>query len=90
MIDNLPKTNWKVNQVIRHRDTGHPYLILHTSNYYISMVDLMVDPPLAIMLTLLPRHYDEYALDSDIKLKKNEVKELEGMRMVFQYRQAFI
>jgi hypothetical protein len=42
------------------------------------------------MLTLLPRHYDEYALDSDIKLKKNERKELEDMRMVFSYRQCFI
>lgn len=90
MKDDLPKTKWKVNDVIRHLDTGHPYLILYTSNYFINVVDLLVDPPLAIMLTLLPRHYEEYALDSDIKLKKNEVKELEDMRMVFSYRQCFI
>ena len=90
MKDDLPKAKWKVNSVIRHLETGHPYLVLHTSNFYTGIVDLMVDPPLAQLLTLLPRHYEEYALDSDIKLKKNEKRELEDMRMVFSYRQCFI
>jgi hypothetical protein len=90
MNDPAPKIKWKTNEVIRHLETGHPYLVLHTSNFYTSIVDLMATDPLVQMLTLLPRHYDEYALDSDIRLKKNEKKELEGMRMVFQFKRAFI
>ena len=88
MEEQLPKAKWKINDIIRHRDTNHPYLVLHTSNYYTSIVDLMEGALLVQMLTLLPRHYEEYVLDKELRLKKNEKKELEVMRTVFQFKYA--
>jgi hypothetical protein len=88
MKTKLLKSGWRTNQVIRHIDTGHLYLVLHTSNFYTGVVDLMVSDPLSQMLTLLPRHYDEYSLDERVKLKKNEREELEGTREVYQLRQC--
>lgn len=66
------RINWKVNQVIRHRLTGHPYLILHVSKYFCTVIDLETDDPLTPTWTLLQRNFDDYALDHDMRVKKNE------------------
>ena len=67
------RINWKVNDKIRNKETGHPYLVLHVSRYYCTVIDLESKDPLVQPFILLPRNFNEYAKDHDMELtvKKN-------------------
>lgn len=63
-LDTSARTNWQVNDVIRHKMTGHPFLVVHIYKYVCTIVvDLKDDRKLRPTLTLLPSDYDEYAPD---------------------------
>lgn len=65
------RINWKVNDRIRSKATGHPFLVLHVSRHYCQIIDLENKEPLVTPLILLPRNYGEYAKDHEMDLKKN-------------------
>lgn len=65
------RINWKINDIIRHRLSGHPYLIIHISRYACTVVDLESHESPLPSFTLLPRNYSDYARDRDLELKKN-------------------
>lgn len=72
------RINWKVNDRIRNKETGHPFLVLHVSKYYCTIVDLESNEPLVTPWILLQRNFDEYAKDQDMELvvkKKSSIME---------------
>lgn len=62
---------WKINDVIRHIKTGHPYLVTHISRYSCTIIDLQSNESPLPSLTILPRDYAEYGSDQELTLKKN-------------------
>lgn len=60
--------NWHKNDIIRDKRTGHPYLVVHVHKNVCSLVvDLEDKRALAPLFALLPKVYDQYALDSDME-----------------------
>jgi hypothetical protein len=73
------RINWKVNDRIRNKETGKPFLVLHVSKYYCQLVDLEDKQPLVQPLILLQRNFADYAKDQDMELvkKKSSIMEWE-------------
>lgn len=62
---------WKIGDVIRHKRTGHPYLVIHIYHQSATiLVDLEDSSPLRPTLTLLNSEYPDYAPDHDMEQKK--------------------
>ncbi len=59
---------WKKNDIIRHKISGHPYLVIHIyKNMGTIVTDMMVNSNPSITFTILPRDYNQYAMDSDMR-----------------------
>ncbi len=72
MEDEHVRINWKVNDRIRNKETGHPFLVLHVSRHYCTIIDLESKDQLIQPLILLPRDFGRYAKDHEMDLvKKN-------------------
>lgn len=66
------RPNYKVNDVIRNKQSGHPYLILHVSRFYLTVIDLEDNNKMVLPLVILSRNFDEYAIEHNMELKKNK------------------
>jgi|GEM_PF-4455805 len=68
--EQLPRPNWKVGEIIRHKSTGHPYLVQHIYKFVSTLVIDLCDPQTPIPgLFILPRNYDDYATDTCFQVK---------------------
>jgi len=67
-------TPWKKGDMVRHKITGHPYKVIHIYRYVCTiLIDLEDREQLAQPYILLPRSYDDYALDEVMQqVKKND------------------
>ena len=81
---------WRVNDIIRNKATGHPYLVLHVSRYYCSIVDLNTQDPLSPTWTLLQRDFDKYASDEDMEAIKKKDEMLEERIIDWEYNHIVI
>lgn len=71
---------WKVNDVIRQKVTGHPYLIVHIHKYVATfIVDMEDKASPSSPLVLLPRAYDDYTVDWNMVTKETD----EGVEFEF-------
>jgi hypothetical protein len=69
------KVRWHKNDIIRHKITGHPLLVLHIyKNICTIVVDLESTEPLSQTYALLPKCYNYYAHDSEMKCEEEETK----------------
>lgn len=58
---------WKRNEIIRSKENGHPFLVLHVHKRICTIVVDLEDPhKLPTAFVVLPRDYDSYALDEDM------------------------
>ena len=88
-LDKNILTKWRVNDVIREKTTGHPFLVLHIYKFMCTIiVDLEDHTPLRPMLTLLPERYDEYA--TDWEMKAEEKKRGDSVDLDWKYSPIFI
>lgn len=65
-------TNWKSNEVIRNKQTGKPYLVLHVYKHVCTIVVDLNQSGVNTPLVLLERDYADYASDRDMKQKVTE------------------
>lgn len=69
------EVKWHKNDIIRHKLTGHPLFVLHVYlNICTLVVDLVSNQPLSPTYALLPKCYNYYARDEDMKCKEKEDK----------------
>jgi hypothetical protein len=62
--------NWNKGDVIRNRETGHPYMVLHVYKATATLVvDLEEKEPLPIPHTILIREYGKYTADLNMRTK---------------------
>lgn len=76
--DTSVKAYWKTNDIIRHKTTGHPFLVIHVYKYICTIiVDLESNTALTQTLALLPKDYDKYANEHNMQAKesKNDIIE---------------
>ena len=78
-MDN-PRINWKIGETIRNKETAHPYLVIHPSQHFVSVVDLIDPSPILPTLTILPRNYADYARDNQM-----DSHERSGFRIDFTF-----
>lgn len=72
-LDKLVRPHWKVGEIIRHKNTGNPFRVIHIYKYVSTiLVDLTDNAPLPPTLMLLPRNYDDYAVDSDMEFRNDK------------------
>ena len=81
--DPYARPTWKVGNIIRHKATGHPYQVIHIFKFSTAtepspgsatvLIDLNDRSELPISFTLLPRNYDDYAVERDMELKKDSI-----------------
>ncbi len=71
--DNLCKPPYQTGDIIRRKEDGHPYRVVHIfKKYGTILIDLFDANPLATTLTLKPSHYDQFAKDHEMQLNKDE------------------
>ena len=67
------KPKWKAGDLIRNKETGKPFLVLHV---YTTICTILADPSVknSPTIALMPYSYDEFAKDEDMKqtVKKND------------------
>jgi hypothetical protein len=69
-LDLNVRCDWKKNDIIRNKETGHPYLVIHVSKAVATiLVDLQDNEPLPITRLLLARDYAKYTLDLNMEAK---------------------
>jgi hypothetical protein len=70
------ETNWNKNDIIRHKVTGHPYLVVHVYQHVSTIIiDLLDKSSLRITYTIVPSEYDNYTKDKNMEqtIKKNVI-----------------
>lgn len=80
-MEDTPQENlevkWHKGDIIRNKSTAHPFLVLHIyKNICTLLVDLEAKEELASSFVLLPKAYNKYAVDSEMKCEeyKEEIK----------------
>lgn len=68
-INQWVKIKWRVNDIIRNKENGHPYLVLAVNKIYSLLVDLEEKDTFKTPLTLLSRDFYKYARDHEMEKK---------------------
>lgn len=71
--DRLTRPKWRVGDIIRSKITAHPYRVIHIYKYFATiLIDMLDNSELQPTFTLLPRKYEDYCIDSDMRMKGEE------------------